>query len=147
MVATRSATAKTQQGMDHKLAIVIVPRDSEEPAQASRALLERFQKVPPDGTSDGFEPKFSYKCVGGWFDGLANGNFGRERWSTVLRMLLDGITTNALWPFPGFASETVQEIPSPSIDGKGLSEDQSVPMGRFAADATLPPSATVVGAM
>jgi hypothetical protein len=98
--------------MDHRLAIVIVPHDSEDPVGASKALLERFQKVPLDGVSDQFEPKFRYKRVGGWFDGLAHGQVGQERWSTILRMLLDGAHTNAACPFPGFGPETAREIES-----------------------------------
>jgi hypothetical protein len=91
--------------MDHKLAIVIVPPDSKDPVRASRALLERFESAPP-----GIEPKFIFKRVGGWFDGLANGQTGQERWSTVLRMLLDGSATNVDAPFSGFAPETGEEI-------------------------------------
>jgi hypothetical protein len=96
--------------MDHRLAIVIVPQESDYPIEASRALLEPFQKLPADGAKDGFEQKFRYKRVGGWFDGLANGEVGQERWSTVLRMLLDGVTTNELAPFPGFGPETSLDI-------------------------------------
>jgi hypothetical protein len=95
--------------MDHKLAIVIVPRESKDPVQASRALLERFQKVPLDSASVHFEQRFRYKRVRGWFDGLVNGDVGQERWSTVLRMLLDGASTNAQSPFSGFGPETGPE--------------------------------------
>ncbi len=91
--------------MDHKLAIVIVPPDSKDPVRASRALLERFESAPP-----GIEPQFVYKRVGGWFDGLANGQVGQERWSTVLRMLFDGSATNSDSPFPGFDPESGPEI-------------------------------------
>jgi hypothetical protein len=65
-------------------------------------LLERFQNVPAGSVSGHFEQKFRYKRVGGWFDGLVNGDVGQERWSTVLRMLLDGTATNTESPFPGF---------------------------------------------
>jgi hypothetical protein len=93
--------------MDHKLAIVIVPRESKDAVEASRALLERFESALP-----GIEPKFIHKRVGGWFDGLANGQAGQERWSTVLTMLLDGAATNADDTFPGFGPETGPEIQS-----------------------------------
>jgi hypothetical protein len=98
--------------MDHKLAIVIVSGDSDDPVQASRVLLERFQNVPLDNVPGKFEQKFRYKRVGGWFDGLVNGHVGQERWSTVLRMLLDGARTNVKAPFAGFGPETGAEIES-----------------------------------
>lgn len=96
--------------MDHKLAIVIVPKGTTDPVALSRALLERFQRPQVGESPTDFEPKFRYKRVGGWFDGLVNGQFGQERWSTVLRMLLDGAITSAASPFPGFGPETVTEI-------------------------------------
>lgn len=95
--------------MDHRLAIVIVPRGSKDPIQASRTLLERHRR-PPYDAPEPLQPKFRYMRVGGWFDGLVNGEIGQERWSTVLRMLLDGVATNALAPFPGFGPETGREI-------------------------------------
>jgi hypothetical protein len=64
--------------MDHRLAIVIVLRDDPDPVQASRALLEPFQKAPGDSASAGFEQKF-----GGWSDGLVHGEVGHERWNTT----------------------------------------------------------------
>jgi hypothetical protein len=96
--------------MDHQLAIVVVPRDSTDPVQSSRMLLERFQSPPLGSLPGQFEQKFRYKRVGGWFDGLVNGDVGQERWSTVLRMLLDDTATNAETPFPGFGAETGAEI-------------------------------------
>lgn len=96
--------------MDHKLAIVIVPLATQDPVRASAALLECFEKVPLDGAAGGFEQKFRYKRVGGWFDGLAAGQAGQQRWTTVLEMLLEGIETNAASPFPGFGPETGPEI-------------------------------------
>jgi hypothetical protein len=96
--------------MDHKLAIVIVPKGTPDPVAVSRALLDRFQRPQVGESSTDFEPRFRYKRVGGWFDGLVNGQVGQERWSTVLRMLLDGKATNAASPFPGFGPETVAQI-------------------------------------
>jgi hypothetical protein len=98
--------------MDHKLAIVIVSGDSNNPVQASRVLLEHFQNVPLDNAPVRFEQKFRYKRVGGWFDGLVYGHVGQERWSTVLRMLLEGARTNVKSPFAGFGPETGAEIES-----------------------------------
>jgi hypothetical protein len=106
--------------MDHKLAIVIVPASSRDSVRASEELLAQFQKVPPDATANHFEQKFRFKRVGGWFDGLVNGNVGVERWSTVLRMLLDGSATSAKYPLSGFGPETIADIE-----------------GRIAADNTL----------
>jgi hypothetical protein len=65
-----------------------------------------------DSAGHNVPPKFRYKRVGGWFDGLARGQVGQERWSTVLTMLLDGVRTNAASPFPGFGPETTEEIES-----------------------------------
>ncbi len=96
--------------MDHKLAIVILPPDTVDPVKTSAAVLGRFQKIPSGNFSAPFEPKFRYKRVGGWFDGLVNGWVGKERWSTVLRMLLDGSVTDASSPLPGFGPETASQI-------------------------------------
>jgi hypothetical protein len=98
--------------MDHRLAIVLVPGDSKDPVQDSRALLERHQNLPVDSAGDRTMPKFRYKRVGGWFDGLVRGEVDQERWSTVLRMLLSGAKTNAEWPLPGFGPETGRAIES-----------------------------------
>lgn len=94
--------------MDHKLAIVIVPKGTRDPVAVSRALLGRFQRPQAGESAVGFEPKFRYKRVGGWFDGLVNGDVGQERWSTVLRMLLDG--TNSAELFPGSGTKTLVQM-------------------------------------
>jgi hypothetical protein len=96
--------------MDHKLAVVIVPKGTRDPIAASRALLDRFQRPRVGKAPENFEPRFRYKRVGGWFDGLIGGEFGQERWSGALRMLLDGAETNAAAPFPGLGPETMAEI-------------------------------------
>ena len=116
--------------MDHRLAIVIVPKNSPDPVRTSRELLDRFQRPPADEMSGNFEPKFRYKRVGGWFDGLVNGRVGQEQWSTVLRMLLDGTATSVVSPFPGFGPETIAEIVSRIEDDNAIELDdiwQSAP--------------------
>src|ERR1041385_2499810 len=96
--------------MDHKLAIVIVPLGSTDPVQASRTLLEPFQTAPHGEISDAFEPKFRFKRVGGWFDGLVNGEEGKQRWSTALRVLYEGTATNAGYACNGYEPETPSQI-------------------------------------
>ena len=96
--------------MDHKLALVLVPKGTADPVGRSRELLSRFQRPGTSEAGESFEPRFRYKRVGGWFDGMSVGLVGQERWSTVLRMLLDGTPTNAASPFPGSGTETLAQI-------------------------------------
>ena len=96
--------------MDHKLAIVIVPLGSTNPVEASRLLLEPFQLPRHSQLAEGFQPRFRYKRVGGWFDGLVHGEEGQQQWSSVLRVLYEGTATNAGHVRNGYRPETPAEI-------------------------------------
>jgi hypothetical protein len=93
--------------MDHRLALVIVPKGTDDPIAASRALLAPYQRLTIDVPDT---RKFRYKRIGGWFDGLIRGEVGTERWSTVLRLLFSGEQTTARSPLPGYGAETVAEV-------------------------------------
>jgi hypothetical protein len=108
------------ESMDHRLAIVIVPAESDDPLHASEALLRPFQKIRATPGQDDLPPKFRHMRVGGWFDGLVRGEIGKERWSTVLSMLLSGAPTSAESPLPGYGPETGDEIEARIRAGNSL---------------------------